>query len=175
MKKILMLVVVVMAAISSVNAQKMYLGGGISLWRDDDADNTSFSISPEIGYNLSDKWAVGGQLIYAHAHQDEGLKVNSFAIAPYARFTYYQNKVVDLFLDMGLGISSTKVKHQDSETGFEIGIKPGIAINLNNQFSIVAKVGFAGYRDDYYISSPSNGFGVGVDSQNISFGLFYKF
>ena len=33
MKKILMIVVVMMAALSSY-AQEMYLGGGISLWRD---------------------------------------------------------------------------------------------------------------------------------------------
>ena len=37
MKKILMIVVVMMAALSSY-AQEMYLGGGISLWRDCDAD-----------------------------------------------------------------------------------------------------------------------------------------
>lgn len=48
MKKILMLVVVIMAALS-VSAQDIRLGGGISLWRNDDADLTSFSITPEIG------------------------------------------------------------------------------------------------------------------------------
>lgn len=47
MKKILMIVVVMMAALSSY-AQEMYLGGGISLWRDCDADVTSFSISPDL-------------------------------------------------------------------------------------------------------------------------------
>lgn len=52
MKKILMIVVVMMAALSSY-AQEMYLGGGISLWRDCDADVTSFSISPDFGYNLN--------------------------------------------------------------------------------------------------------------------------
>lgn len=60
MKKILMIVVVMMAALSSY-AQEMYLGGGISLWRDCDADVTSFSISPDFGYNLNERWAVGGE------------------------------------------------------------------------------------------------------------------
>lgn len=54
MKKILMIVVVMMAALSSY-AQEMYLGGGISLWRDCDADVTSFSISPDFGYNLNER------------------------------------------------------------------------------------------------------------------------
>lgn len=62
MKKILMIVVVMMAALSSY-AQEMYLGGGISLWRDCDADVTSFSISPDFGYNLNERWAVGGEVV----------------------------------------------------------------------------------------------------------------
>lgn len=63
MKKILMIVVVMMAALSSY-AQEMYLGGGISLWRDCDADVTSFSISPDFGYNLNERWAVGGEVVF---------------------------------------------------------------------------------------------------------------
>lgn len=56
-----MLVVVLMAALSSY-AQEMYLGGGISLWRDCDADINSFSISPDFGYNLNERWAIGAEL-----------------------------------------------------------------------------------------------------------------
>lgn len=66
MKKVLMLVVVVMAALS-VSAQDIRLGGGISLWRNDDADLTSFSITPEIGVELNSKWEIGGELGFAHA------------------------------------------------------------------------------------------------------------
>ena len=47
-------------------------------------------------------------------------------------------KVVRLFLDGGIGISS--VKGDNSEGGFELGIKPGLAIKLNNHFSLVANV-----------------------------------
>lgn len=78
MKKILLLVVVVMAALSAT-AQDMYLGGGISLWRNDDLDKTSFSISPDFGYNLNSRWAVGGALGFAHSY-DEGESHNSFAL-----------------------------------------------------------------------------------------------
>lgn len=108
MKKILLLVVVVMAALSAT-AQDMYLGGGISLWRNDDLDKTSFSISPDFGYNLNSRWAVGGALGFAHSY-DEGESHNSFALAPYARFSFYENKIVRLFIDMGFGFSTTSVK-----------------------------------------------------------------
>lgn len=69
-------------------------------------------------------------------------------LAPYVRYSYYENKVVRLFLDGGIGISSVKYG-DNSEGGFELGIKPGLAIKLNNHFSLVAKCGFLGYRDDY--------------------------
>lgn len=65
MKKMLVLLVVVMAALSA-HAQEMYLGGGISLWRNTDLDKTSFSITPDVGYELSEQWALGIELAYAH-------------------------------------------------------------------------------------------------------------
>lgn len=136
MKKILMIVVVMMAALSSY-AQEMYLGGGISLWRDCDADVTSFSISPDFGYNLNERWAVGGEVVFSHegTHYDVGDEkvsshINSFAIAPYARYSFYENKIVRLFIDMGMGFSTSKPKHGDSVNGFEIGLKPGLAIKM---------------------------------------------
>lgn len=42
-EKMLVLLVVVMAALSA-HAQEMYLGGGISLWRNTDLDKTSFPL-----------------------------------------------------------------------------------------------------------------------------------
>lgn len=45
MRKLLLVVAVIMAALS-VQAQEMYLGGGISLWRNTSKDVTSFSITP---------------------------------------------------------------------------------------------------------------------------------
>ena len=70
MRKLFLLVVIVMAAISASAQEGIYLGGGISLWRNNDLDKTSFSITPDVGYNLSEKWAVGVELAYAHNGYD---------------------------------------------------------------------------------------------------------
>lgn len=174
MKKFLTLVVVLMAVLS-VHAQEMYLGGGISLWHNDDADRTSFSISPDFGYCFNEKWAVGAELVYAHNSMEgafEGSE-NAFALAPYARFSFYENKIVRLFLDMGMGVSIVKPEHHDSCTGVEIGLKPGMAIKLNDHFSFITKVGFAGYRHDYFRGE--NGLGVALEGENISIGIDYEF
>lgn len=134
MKKLFLLVVIVMAAISASAQEGVYLGGGISLWRNNDVDKTSFSITPDVGYNLSEKWAVGVELAYAHTGYDDKYDVstNAFALAPYARYSFYENKIVRLFVDMGFGFSTFKAKHADSVNGFEIGLKPGLALKLND-------------------------------------------
>jgi hypothetical protein len=171
MKKIILTALVIVASIS-VKAQ-VYMGGELSIWHNNDEESTKFTIAPEIGYNFNEKWAIGANLIFEH-EKFEGLKANGFAVAPYARFSYYENKLVRLFVDGGVGYSTQKVKgHGDSLEGFEIGLKPGIAVKLNEHFSLVAKCGFLGYREDYIIGQ--NGGGLSLTSEDLSFGFHYEF
>lgn len=52
MKKIVMFLFVVMVALS-VKAQ-VYVGGTVGFWHNDDADATTFTLAPEVGYNFSE-------------------------------------------------------------------------------------------------------------------------
>jgi len=176
MKKIVMLLFVVCAAMT-VSAQ-VYMGGTAGFWRNDkdDADETAFAIAPEIGYNFNEKWAIGSELGYVYSKNvNASGKENTFFIAPYARYTYCETGIVRLFLDGGFGIGSTKIGDGDRETGFEIGIKPGVAIKLNDTFSLITKVGFLGYRDDYYVGDAGNGFGLGLSGADVRFGFQVNF
>lgn len=84
MKKIVLFLFVTIATLS-VKAQDLYMGGTVGLWRNDDANTTSFKLAPEIGYNLSEQWALGVELQFNHEYK-EHISTNTFAIAPYARF-----------------------------------------------------------------------------------------
>ena len=170
MKKFVILLFVAMTALS-VKAQ-VYVGGSVTWWHSEDIDATIFALNPEVGYNLNEKWADGGELTFAHSKLDEG-KYNAFGLAPYARYSYYENKVVRLFVDGGFGFSTQKIKGSDSVNGFELGFKPGIAVKLNNKFSLVAKCGFLGYRDDYMATD--SGYGFNFTSEDLSFGFHYEF
>ena len=178
MKKMLLILAVMMVSLAA-QAQEIYLGGGVSLWRNNDIEKTSFSITPDVGYVLNKHWAIGAEFAFAHesieGDDEVALKANSLAIAPYARYSYFENKVVRLFLDMGFGFSTTKLKHSDAVNGFEIGLKPGLAVKLDHHFSLVTKIGFAGYRDDYRGHQSGNGFGVDLEGEHISFGIEYEF
>ena len=63
--------------------------------------------------------------------------------------------------------------YDDAVNGFEIGFKPGIAIKLNDKFSVLAKCGFLGYRDDYM--NAGSGYGFNLKSEDLSFGFHYEF
>ena len=168
MKRFLLLVVVVLSTLTA--SAQFYVGGSVGLWRDTSIDRTEFEIAPGLGYEFNEKWAVGGEIGYALL---SGV-YNKFEIAPYARFSYYHNNLVKLFLDMGFGVSANKLKHADCEAGFQIGVQPGLAVMLNKHFSILAKVGFLGY-DDEYTDMKSSGFGFFLKGGNLSFGVEYTF
>jgi hypothetical protein len=79
MKKMLLTLLVAISALAA-NAQ-MYVGGEVGLWRNNDAHSTDFVVRPEVGFQLSDSWAIGLNVGFAHSSSDN-LKVNGFVATP---------------------------------------------------------------------------------------------
>ena len=168
MKKTLILMFVLLLA-SAAKAQ-LYVGGSLNIWGSDEISR--FGVAPEVGYNLSDHWAVGGVVRFEHAKND-GIKTNAFALSPYARYTFFENKLLSVFAEGNLGFSTVGVKGGDNTNGFEIGVRPGLAIKIGRQLAILTKVGFFGYRDDYL--NHINGGGLNLSGEDLSFGLYCSF
>lgn len=171
MKKILLLAVVLLATVA-VKAQEIYVGGTLNVWRNSTENTTSFKIAPEIGYNINETWAVGAELGFAREYNN-GMSVNAFSIAPYIRWSYYQNDVVRLFLDGTAGIGVVKVKDGDTSKIGEVGFRPGVAIKLNDHFSFIAKYGFLGYQRN--VNTAGDSFGLALSSEDLSIGFHYEF
>ena len=167
MKRFLLMMVVAFTAMAA--SAQIYVGGELGLWYDNDEEQTRFTIAPSVGYELSETWALGGELKY-QLLSDE---YNMLAVAPYARWSYFNKGMVRLFVDMGFGVGVVKPDEGDSETAWRIGAQPGLAIKLNEHFSILAKAGFLGYDDCYGTSS--KGFGFEMSGENLSFGIEYTF
>lgn len=184
MKKIMMTIAAAFVA-TAMNAQ-VYVGGGVGLTTTshDGDTRTSFKIMPEIGYNLDENWAVG--IAFGYAQDKNSTKVNNvevstkdkqFQISPYARYTFAKFNNVNLFIDGGLDYI-----HEDNAgdkwNTFRVGLKPGVAVNLNEKLSFVAHAGFLGYQNykkDADGAKAYNSFGVGVDATDINFGLYFNF
>lgn len=120
MKKLVLTLALVFGVLAA-NAQ-YFVGGQFGLLYDDASENTMITIAPEFGYAFNDTWTVAGMIGYTHMDN-----FNSFYIAPYARWNFWKKDFVGLLVDGGFGISTQKYKGADSDTGFEIGFKPGIS------------------------------------------------
>ena len=182
MKKILMTLVAAFATLQ-MSAQ-VYVGGslGVASVKNGNADaETTYKVIPEVGYNINDEWAVGVKLGYqkgaaALGQGAYGQDVNTelFQIAPYARYTVVNSKLVNVFVDGGLGFGSYK----DLGTEFNIGLRPGVALNLTDNLSFVAHFGFVGFETfspDADGVDSSNAVGVDFDQNNLTFGLYWNF
>ena len=100
-------------AAMSMNAQ-LYVGGSFAFeaWSSQkkagDKSETVFKLMPEIGYNLTDEWAIGTVIGYQSDKFNgvNGISESAFTIAPYARYTFTKLGKVNLFVDGGVGFTS---------------------------------------------------------------------
>ncbi|WP_092068000.1 outer membrane beta-barrel protein [Prevotella sp. tf2-5] len=176
MKKILMTLVAVAMA-TTMNAQ-WYVGGtvGYNYTKDKNTDvkSNTFVITPELGYNLNEKWAVGMKIGYAYNKVDDA-KSNEFVVNPYARYTFVKLDKVNFFVDGGFEYNYVKVE-DDSANGFGISFKPGVAVNLNEKISFVAHVGNFGWSSAKAKNAKSvQSVDLGLNLASVDFGLYYNF
>ncbi|MBR6375710.1 MAG: hypothetical protein IKR91_05720 [Alloprevotella sp.] len=171
MKKFFLTLALVVVA-TAANAQ-VWIGGEIGAWRDYKANITEFTLRPEVGYNLDSKWSLGLAFGYQHEYLNHQA-INTVEINPYARFSYAKFGPVSLFLDGGFAFGVSKVKDVGDGKNWEVGIKPGFAITLNQKFGFVSHVGFLGWRDHEY-GVADNGFGFKLSGYDVTFGVYYNF
>lgn len=191
MKKILTLAVVALAGVLGANAENWYVGGNVGFWHESgngsEASTNELYIQPEIGYNFNQTWAVGVGIGYDYKHYC-GTKTsdNYFNFNPYARWSYFRtsNNLVQLFVDgtvgIGAGSRDVDVDGYKSHTAFtwEIGLRPGVAFNLTNKFSVVAHLGFLGYQGANNTAKAMghhNMAGLRLSSNDLTLGFYYNF
>lgn len=208
MKKLFVTICLAVAAMAA-NAQT-YVGGELGFWRngEDGNNKTSFTLAPELGYNLDDTWALGIKLGYNYNYAGAGnfnignvvsaeghVTRNTFTVEPYVRASYAKFGPVRLFIDGGFAFATYKDKYtatvndksqsesNDAHNAWQVGFKPGVALDLNDHFSFIAHAGFLGYRH----SDPSkynnaledgaygNGWGFDFKTNGLTFGFLYNF
>lgn len=178
MKKFLMTIVAAVAAIS-VNAQ-VYLGGsvGFQVTSHDGNSTTAWNVTPEVGYTLSDDLAIGIALGYGEAGKD-ATKVKTLGVNPYLRYNFLKFDHVNIFFDGGFGFANVDSKSLGYKTNtWNVGLKPGVSLNLNENVSFVAHLGFLGFQSakpDFDGAKATNTFGVDLDATNVNFGLYFNF
>ncbi len=185
MKKIMMTLAAVAVA-ATMNAQ-VWVGGelGFTGSHVNGIDNTekTFTIAPEIGYNLDDNFAVAIKLGYGYAStQDLGAlgrhsNVNSYIINPYARYTFAKAGNFSAFVDGGVNYSTIHVQGADKNINqFGASVVPGIAYAVSNKVTLVSHLGEGLYIKHSWIKDAirTNDYGFNLFN-GISFGAYYNF
>jgi len=173
MKKMILAALVAVASLSA-NAQ-VWLGGeaGFNVSSHKGYDRTDFSIMPEIGYSLNDKWDLAVKVGYEYSKIDSDVAdildtdEGHFVINPYARYTFYTTGKVGFFLDGGFSIKTDV----NDETAWGIGIRPGVKFAASDKITLVAHLGGLGYEK----CGDDSSFGLGVTGNALSLGLYYAF
>lgn len=170
MKKILMMAAFVMAAVTA-NAQS-WVGGNLGYNYNDGTEAHALSISPEVGFNINDKWAFAVNLDYTMNKVKNGLTVHEFTVNPYARYTFAKSGMASFFVDGGIEVGAQKIKDvDDAEAIYGFGFQPGVALQVSKKVCLVTKLGSLGFRH----AGDVNRMGFNVNNEAITFGAYYAF
>ena len=157
MKKLLVVLFAIMMA-TAVYGQKFYAGGSLGFTSNSNSKTSTFSVRPELGYVINDKFSVGAELILS-AYTGG----NTIGFKPYARYNMLTIGKVTFFADGAFAFN--KAKNYDAT--WEIGVYPGISFALDKKLSLVGHVGALSY-------SSANDLKFNLNN-SISTGLFFHF
>jgi len=212
MKKSLLALVLAVALAVPVLAENMWVGGSLDYSSDNfkveypggdeyTTSSTSWSIEPEFGYSLNEKWDIGLDLAYASKQgvtelygldiQDmlppgEALDTTEFGIAPFARYHVAQIAGIDVMLKGSIIYASGEAKAMGEKvdyTAYGVSIAPVISYSINETWSIGATLNFAELSyihaemdDGSDITPKSDQFSFNAnDGSLISIGFSYHF
>lgn len=126
----------------------------------------------------------------------------SIAVMPFVRYSFLKSNLGALFIDGGLYYSHSRNKsvsdfyshffsyfpddfmppsthdqyiNKTITNAYGVRFRPGVAINLSEKFSIIGKLGFAGYTHTRTEGRHSNSYSLSLDMKDISFGGIFTF
>lgn len=173
MKKFFAIAALAVASLT-VNAQT-WIGGSFGFNWDKSKDEgakatTSWEIAPEVGHDINETWAIAIKLGVNSTKQGDNDAVTGVIVNPYARYKFANVDNLTFFLDGGLAYKSHGSHKGNS---FGIGIKPGVAYKVAEGISLEAKFGGFGWTTYSKDSENKDKFGLGVDTEDLSFGIFF--
>lgn len=179
MKKIIMMAVMAVAAISA--SAQVYVGGNVNFGVSDvkvgDAESTSttaFSINPEIGYNFNETWAAGVAVGFGTTKAGDAKAVNTVGVSPYVRCKFVQGAPVGVFADAFFAYEN-KSCDGNSTNGWAVGLRPGLSVKVSDKVSLTAtttlfQYGQAG-KDPLKVKTTTFQFAP----SNVALGVYYNF
>ncbi len=158
MKKILLVVMVLAAFCVKANAQFFVSGTAGFQYRD---KTFSMLLLPGLGYEFSDRWAVGTGVGFG-VYDDRGRGV----VDPYVRFNCWNNDKV--FVDLK---ATSQITFGDNYTTAFVGLAPSLRYAVNNHLQLSADFGAFGVDINDGEASPA----IGLTLSGIDLTVIYRF
>lgn len=145
MKKLFL--VAAMAVMSMAASAQVYVAGSLDLGTTNvkvgDADGVSttfFGITPEIGYNFNESFAVGTELGFLTSKTDDVKATNKWYLSPYLRYTFGEiGNAVKFFGEVYYAHAWYSQGNNDWN-GWALGVRPGVSVALGSNWSLVGKM-----------------------------------
>lgn len=142
----------------------------------------SIKVSPRYGYFLTDFLAVGGRLGYNYNIQKSREKVTtsksqSYVAELFARYYLLPGSKFSAFGEIAAGYGALRDLQGDWNNGINAGFTPGISYFVGQHFALEATFGVLSYNSasTHGESGSTDTFKVGLNMENINFGIIYKF
>ncbi|WP_028295383.1 outer membrane beta-barrel protein [Olivibacter sitiensis] len=195
MKKLLLTAVAALAISFGAKAQteqgKIILGGSVGYSYDhlngSDANTQSFNVTPNIGYFISDNFAIGTRVGYAYRQEKDGEikdKWGSFVAVPFAR-KYSGTETFKFFGELSVPMAWGTVKNDGtkvaSTANYGVQLSPGVAFFPKSNFGIELSVRGLYYGNDRFTNeitggkSISNSFGLASNFFSPQLGVQFYF
>lgn len=170
------LLAIIIAALAVTTHAQVYLGGGIRFWDNNDDNRRTISVTPEIGYRVSKRFAFGAGIGYEYSNL-QGSHSDTYSVKPYLRHYIYSIKGLELFWEGTFEFCYYDPSEGKSAYCIGIGVKPGIGYAINEHFTISAYIGFFGYRHcEAGFAHPEYEPGLGLSiTNNLTFCFDYYF
>jgi outer membrane protein len=176
MKKIALLIVLTLTSVIALHAQ-LFVGGGFGFdaesgseqygsVTEDKPSEVSFSLNPQVGFMLSDDFAIGAYVSFGLTRENDKEdhetinKSSSIAFSPFARYYAFRINKFSVFMEAlaSVGVSSSKTKFDGDVTDgpktteFSVLVFPGMSYDISNRFQLMAHI---------------NAFGLGINHEVI--------
>lgn len=168
MKNALCLLLLVAFA-SSLDAQiqkgSVLLGGmvGINNVNEDGSSGTVINVSPQVGFFLSNRFALGASLDFTFQTGDAVDEVVSLALLPFARFYFNDSGMSRFFAQLDVGTQIEDFDEIEGTPPFAAGLGIGADFFLNDNVAIEALIGYRRVQDfeaDFGVNVIGLNFGV---------------
>ncbi|MDR1737480.1 MAG: hypothetical protein LBR66_01485 [Candidatus Symbiothrix sp.] len=150
MKKVFFICSLALASIAA-NAQ-LYVGGSLGLTTSAtkngsvETTTSSFTLAPEVGYSLSDKFDVGGVLSLTGSDNNGVSSTSAWSFAPYARYAVAELGKFKLLGKALISMGGNKVKAGSTlttdNTTVAVGVLPMVTYSLTDHVLLTTELSF---------------------------------